>query len=263
MNLGYTGKPYDVVTGLYNYGYRDYKPEAARFTTVDPVRDGSNWFAYVNNDPVNWVDPWGLYPTPEQSYGQVKSLMAAQKLTREAEMYQMGGGGRYPDNPRLDETSTFCNQATFDVAEATGVTTSALYGEEDRDNVTATEAANNLAKAAGTTVTKVDGRGAQALANSGYTVIGAWANPTGDHGHIATVSPSSIPYDDATGPQISDVSDTNGIKPAAQAFGKNNSPSYYYDPNQQFKYDSSGIAQRKGPVPAKTDPGQKKPDKGD
>jgi RHS repeat-associated protein len=61
MNLGYTGKPYDTTTGLYNYGYRDYKPEAARFTTVDPIRDGANWFAYVNNDPVNWVDPWGLY----------------------------------------------------------------------------------------------------------------------------------------------------------------------------------------------------------
>jgi RHS repeat-associated protein len=60
MNLGYTGKPYDAATGLYNYGYRDYRPELARFTTVDPVRDGTNWFAYVNNDPVNWVDPWGL-----------------------------------------------------------------------------------------------------------------------------------------------------------------------------------------------------------
>jgi hypothetical protein len=27
---------------------------------VDPVRDGSNCFAYVNNDPMNWIDPWGL-----------------------------------------------------------------------------------------------------------------------------------------------------------------------------------------------------------
>jgi RHS repeat-associated protein len=62
MNLGYTGKPYDSRTGLYNYGYRDYEPATARFTTADPVRDGSNWFAYVNNDPVNWVDPWGLNP---------------------------------------------------------------------------------------------------------------------------------------------------------------------------------------------------------
>jgi RHS repeat-associated protein len=60
MNLGYTGKPYDASTGLYDYGYRDYSPVLARFTTLDPIRDGSNWFAYVNNDPVNYVDLWGL-----------------------------------------------------------------------------------------------------------------------------------------------------------------------------------------------------------
>jgi RHS repeat-associated protein len=60
MNLGYTGKPYDTATGLYNYGYRDYSPQVARFTTVDPIRDGNNWFAYVNNDPVNFIDLWGL-----------------------------------------------------------------------------------------------------------------------------------------------------------------------------------------------------------
>jgi RHS repeat-associated protein len=60
MNLGYTGKPFDTATGLYNYGFRDYRPLSARFTTVDPIRDGSNWFVYVNNDPVNWIDLWGL-----------------------------------------------------------------------------------------------------------------------------------------------------------------------------------------------------------
>jgi RHS repeat-associated protein len=62
MNIGYTGKPYDTTTGMYNYGYRDYQPELARFTTVDPIRDGANWFAYVNNDPVNYIDLWGLAP---------------------------------------------------------------------------------------------------------------------------------------------------------------------------------------------------------
>jgi RHS repeat-associated protein len=60
MSLGYMGKPYDTATGMYNYGYRDYVPEVARFTTLDPIRDGRNWFAYVNNDPVNYVDLWGL-----------------------------------------------------------------------------------------------------------------------------------------------------------------------------------------------------------
>jgi RHS repeat-associated protein len=29
--VNYTGKPYDVVTGLYDYGYRDYAPSLARF----------------------------------------------------------------------------------------------------------------------------------------------------------------------------------------------------------------------------------------
>ncbi|HTO15785.1 MAG TPA: RHS repeat-associated core domain-containing protein [Edaphocola sp.] len=43
-----------------NHGYRDYSPKTARFTTVDPIRDGHNWYAYCSNDPVNFVDLWGL-----------------------------------------------------------------------------------------------------------------------------------------------------------------------------------------------------------
>ncbi len=60
IGFGYCGKVYDNGTGLYDYGFRDYSPVSARFTTVDPVRDGDNWFAYVVNDPVNYIDLWGL-----------------------------------------------------------------------------------------------------------------------------------------------------------------------------------------------------------
>jgi RHS repeat-associated protein len=75
MNLGYTGKPYDSRTELYNYGYRDYEPGMARFTTVDPVRDGNNWFAYVNNDPVNYTDPWGLSASDRKGFwGTAKDI---------------------------------------------------------------------------------------------------------------------------------------------------------------------------------------------
>ncbi|MBO7485928.1 MAG: RHS repeat-associated core domain-containing protein [Spirochaetaceae bacterium] len=65
IGFGYCGKVYDIGTGLYDYGFRDYSPNSARFTTVDPIRDGTNWFCYVVNDPVNYVDLLGLNPISE------------------------------------------------------------------------------------------------------------------------------------------------------------------------------------------------------
>lgn len=44
----------------YDYGFRDYSPVAMRFTTVDPIKDSFNWYAYVGNDPINFIDPFGL-----------------------------------------------------------------------------------------------------------------------------------------------------------------------------------------------------------
>ena len=61
--LGYNGKMIDPFTGNYDYGFRDYSPVAMRFTTVDPIRSGSNWYSYVSNDPVNMIDPFGLSAT--------------------------------------------------------------------------------------------------------------------------------------------------------------------------------------------------------
>ena len=60
VEFGYLGKHLDPTAKLYNYGFRDYSPSSARFTTVDPIRDGTNWFAYCGGDPVNFVDLWGL-----------------------------------------------------------------------------------------------------------------------------------------------------------------------------------------------------------
>ena len=60
VDFAYCGKIYDPVTGNLNYGFRDYSPSISRFTTVDPVRDGTNWFAYCAGDSVNYVDLWGL-----------------------------------------------------------------------------------------------------------------------------------------------------------------------------------------------------------
>jgi RHS repeat-associated protein len=39
-DYGYLGKPYDSITGLYNYGYRDYSPQSVRFTEYKYSQDG-------------------------------------------------------------------------------------------------------------------------------------------------------------------------------------------------------------------------------
>lgn len=56
-------KERDTSTGLYNYGFRYYDPEVGRFLTRDPLgyADGPNVYVYGNNNPVNKIDPQGLW----------------------------------------------------------------------------------------------------------------------------------------------------------------------------------------------------------
>ncbi|MDR3277773.1 MAG: RHS repeat-associated core domain-containing protein [Oscillospiraceae bacterium] len=57
----FTGYAYDGVLELYFAQFRFYDAQARRFTQEDPARSGRNWYTYVGNDPVNWVDPYGLF----------------------------------------------------------------------------------------------------------------------------------------------------------------------------------------------------------
>ncbi len=58
----YTGRRYDPETGLYHYRLRAYDAELGRFLQVDPLNylGGPLLYAYVGNDPLNWIDPKGL-----------------------------------------------------------------------------------------------------------------------------------------------------------------------------------------------------------
>ncbi|ORC26681.1 hypothetical protein B4O97_19165, partial [Marispirochaeta aestuarii] len=47
--FGFNGKKFDPKVGLYDYGFRDYKPDINRWTTIDPIRSGKNWYAYVGS----------------------------------------------------------------------------------------------------------------------------------------------------------------------------------------------------------------------
>ncbi|WP_319561731.1 RHS repeat-associated core domain-containing protein [Marispirochaeta sp.] len=58
----YTGKGYDDEVGLYYFNARWYDPELGRFISEDPAQDGVNWYVYVSNNPLKFVDPTGLDP---------------------------------------------------------------------------------------------------------------------------------------------------------------------------------------------------------
>jgi RHS repeat-associated protein len=69
--FGFAGGLYDRDTGLVHFGAREYDPTTGRWTTPDPVRfngGDTNLYAYVQNDPVDAVDPLGLDATCAEHY---------------------------------------------------------------------------------------------------------------------------------------------------------------------------------------------------
>jgi type VI secretion system secreted protein VgrG len=61
---GYTGREWDKELGLYYYRARYYDPAAGRFIGKDPIGFAGgdvNLYRYVQNNPVNWIDPLGLF----------------------------------------------------------------------------------------------------------------------------------------------------------------------------------------------------------
>ncbi len=62
--FGFAGGLHDRDTGLVKFGFRDYDPAIGRWVAKDPIFFAGgdvNLYGYVLNDPVNLVDPWGLF----------------------------------------------------------------------------------------------------------------------------------------------------------------------------------------------------------
>ncbi|MDD4238162.1 MAG: hypothetical protein PHT62_06365 [Desulfotomaculaceae bacterium] len=74
LPVGYAGGIADPDTGLVHFGLRDYDQAAGRWTARDPILfngQQGNLYVYVNNNPVNLRDPFGLFCIGGTAYGGV------------------------------------------------------------------------------------------------------------------------------------------------------------------------------------------------
>lgn len=82
LNLRFTGQYYDGESGLhYNY-FRDYDPSLGRYLESDPIglAGGLNPYAYVGNNPLNYIDPFGLEPYAEYPSAQAAGEQAVRDI---------------------------------------------------------------------------------------------------------------------------------------------------------------------------------------
>jgi RHS repeat-associated protein len=72
----YTGRDYDTETGLRYYRARYYDPAQGRFLSEDPARfsGGFDFYGYVKNDPVDFMDPTGLQCEQVSPWTEIPSL---------------------------------------------------------------------------------------------------------------------------------------------------------------------------------------------
>ena len=58
--FGYCGEYLDSETGFVYLRNRYYDPSIGRFISEDPIKSGTNWYVYCENNPIRYTDSFGL-----------------------------------------------------------------------------------------------------------------------------------------------------------------------------------------------------------
>ncbi|XXJ21328.1 RHS repeat domain-containing protein [Desulfovibrio caledoniensis] len=91
LPLGFAGGLHDRDLGFVRFGWRDYDVRTGRWTAPDPIGEKGgdpDWYGYCLDDPVNGVDPLGVFRFGKRGLGSLPLL------------------GLFSDNPLDDKMNT-------------------------------------------------------------------------------------------------------------------------------------------------------------
>jgi RHS repeat-associated protein len=110
----YTGQTWLPELGMYYYKARIYSPTLGRFLQTDPIGfgGGMNIYAYVGNDPINFVDPLGLQ---EQCGGDNEPFCDVLVVGKLFGGSGAGGGGSGNSGWGVDGSNITDNEPNVDV----------------------------------------------------------------------------------------------------------------------------------------------------
>ncbi len=111
---------YRGFNGVMVKEFRNYMPNIGRFTTVDPVHAGTNWYSYAGGDPVNKWDPtglyWQVYADPEFGVYQNDDKSLSASWIEDGTAMPLGG----PTNAGWHSASIFFDQAGVSYPQGLG-----------------------------------------------------------------------------------------------------------------------------------------------
>jgi RHS repeat-associated protein len=108
VSFAFQGREFDTESQQYYFRARYYSPDVGRFTQEDPIRwsGGSNFYQFVGDNPVNAIDPLGLYGTNDCSYYSERCAESGGNYYCKTAPYFCNLFPKYPD-PLPDENNDF------------------------------------------------------------------------------------------------------------------------------------------------------------